>query len=267
MIVKIGPRERVRVEEYLNREPEFNLFFLGDLANHGLDNDFLDLWAQFGADGAILAVILRYFGSFLVYAQADFAVAEIAEFLAERAGFMRSLSGKHEVVSKILPYLDCLDSGKIMRFARLRSLKLHLLPAKAAAWQVNVATLADLGRIALLRSQVFSESKTVVRKMLEQGITQGAGRVYFIEVDGQIAATAQTTAEYSAAAMIVGVATAPQYRRRGMATACLYRLCRDLLSEGKSLCLFYENPDAGSLYHRLGFEDIRFWQMATAKKA
>ncbi len=266
MIVKIGPRERKKVERYLNQEPEFNLFILGDLATHGLDCEFLDLWAQVGDDGTILAVILRYFGSYVVYARDSFVEQEVAAFVHERAESMRSLSGKREVVSRILPHLDCLDSGKVMHFSRLKRLELKQLPIKAAKWQVNVATFEDLGRIALLRSKIFSESKTVVRKMLQQGITQGAGRAYFIEVDNEIAATAQTTAEYESAAMIVGVATAPKYRRRGMATACLYKLCQDLLGEGKSLCLFYENPDAGILYHRLGFEDIGFWQMATAKK-
>ena len=39
----------------------------------------------------------------------------------------------------------------------------------------------------------------------------------------------------------------------------------DLLKEGKSLCLFYDNPKAGSIYHRLGFENIDRWTMAVEK--
>jgi predicted GNAT family acetyltransferase len=38
-------------------------------------------------------------------------------------------------------------------------------------------------------------------------------------------------------------------------------LCLDVLAEGKTLCLFYDNPKAGSIYKRLGFKDIGFWSM------
>ena len=38
-------------------------------------------------------------------------------------------------------------------------------------------------------------------------------------------------------------------------------LCEELLGEGKELCLFYDNPDAGTIYKKLGFEDIGFWIM------
>lgn len=39
------------------------------------------------------------------------------------------------------------------------------------------------------------------------------------------------------------------------------KLCHELLAEGKMLCLFYDNPEAGSIYKRLGFEDIGKWMM------
>lgn len=42
-------------------------------------------------------------------------------------------------------------------------------------------------------------------------------------------------------------------------------LCKELLNEGKELCLFYDNLDAGSIYKRIGFEDIGFWMMYTYK--
>ncbi len=61
--------------------------------------------------------------------------------------------------------------------------------------------------------------------------------------------------------MIVEVATAKEFRRRGYASAILSRMCEDLLLERKILCLFYENPDAGRIYHRRGFRQIGTWKM------
>ena len=79
--------------------------------------------------------------------------------------------------------------------------------------------------------------------------------------DGQMMSVSQTTAENSRSAMIVGVATAKAYRNRGLMRVCLSKLCADVLSEGKTLCLFYDNPKAGSVYHKLGFESIDKWVM------
>ena len=63
--------------------------------------------------------------------------------------------------------------------------------------------------------------------------------------------------------MIIGVATHPdpKYRRQGYATACTAALVKDLASRGKSACLFYENPQAGSIYKRIGFRDQGMWRM------
>jgi len=44
-------------------------------------------------------------------------------------------------------------------------------------------------------------------------------------------------------------------------TQCLSKLCQDLLSENRTLCLFYDNPEAGAVYHKLGFETIGKWKM------
>lgn len=60
-------------------------------------------------------------------------------------------------------------------------------------------------------------------------------------------------------AMIVGVATHQAFREQGLASRVMAQLCADLLHEGKSLCLFYDNPHAGVIYKRLGFQDIGSW--------
>ncbi len=72
---------------------------------------------------------------------------------------------------------------------------------------------------------------------------------------------AQTTAENSMSAMVVGVATLKEYRKKGLMSKCLSKLCYDLLNEGKTLCLFYDNPKAGRIYHALGFETLDKWSM------
>lgn len=82
-----------------------------------------------------------------------------------------------------------------------------------------------------------------------------------MEMDGKVIVTASTTAENSMSAMVVAVATHPDYRGKGLAKHVVARLCGDLLAEGRSLCLFYDNPNAGLIYKKLGFKDVGFWSM------
>jgi len=90
---------------------------------------------------------------------------------------------------------------------------------------------------------------------------------YYIQRDhGQIIASAGTTAENSASAMIVGVCTARGHRGRGIASRLVSFLCSQLIGQRfQSLALFYDNPEAGHIYRRLGFTDAGDWMMAARK--
>lgn len=63
------------------------------------------------------------------------------------------------------------------------------------------------------------------------------------------------------AALIGGVFMLPDRRRKGYPTACPMALCCELLRDGIEPCLFYDSPQAGSIYLRLGFEHIGTWRL------
>lgn len=68
--------------------------------------------------------------------------------------------------------------------------------------------------------------------------------------------------ESDRSAMIVSVATRPGFRGRGYASATVAALCRGAFAGGKQfLCLFYDNPDAGRIYRRLGFAELGQYAM------
>jgi uncharacterized protein len=120
--------------------------------------------------------------------------------------------------------------------------------------EIKQATLEDVDRIIELRKRIAEFSTTTrSREMLAKSLETKSGRTYYIEQDGNMVASASTTAENSLSAMIVGVCTDEEHRQKGYASAIVAKLIRDLLSEGKTLCLFYDNPKAGSIYKRLVF--------------
>lgn len=88
-------------------------------------------------------------------------------------------------------------------------------------------------------------------------------KIKAFECDREIKIAKECDAENSKSAMVIDVATVKEYRNKGLMSKCLSKLCMDVMSEGKTLCLFYDNPKAGSVYHKLGFNTIDNWMMIT----
>ena len=74
--------------------------------------------------------------------------------------------------------------------------------------------------------------------------------------DGErIASSAMTVAEWQGGALIGGVATAPEHRRKGLAGRCVSGLAGVLQTMGKTVWICPYNEAAHRLYRELGFTD------------
>ena len=95
-----------------------------------------------------------------------------------------------------------------------------------------------------------------------ENLTRG-GHAFGVYDGDRLGALAETTAENSVSAMVVGVATLPGWRGRGFARACVHAAAAHSFAAGRRyLCLFYDNPAAGRIYHALGFADVGRFGMA-----
>lgn len=56
--------------------------------------------------------------------------------------------------------------------------------------------------------------------------------------------------------MLGGIFTLSSYRGQQLAQDCVINLCNDIIKQDKLPILFWNNPSAGKLYQRLGFEKI-----------
>lgn len=70
-----------------------------------------------------------------------------------------------------------------------------------------------------------------------------------------IVSSAMTVAEWQGGALLGGVATAPDYRRRGYAGRCVLSLTKALQARGKTVWICPYNPSAQRLYESLGFRE------------
>ena len=81
MIVKLNNSYHNKVMKYLKREPEFNLFIIGDIERYGYDNYFLDIWAGIDKRGNIEGVLFKYFEYVMFYSYNRFEINEFATIL------------------------------------------------------------------------------------------------------------------------------------------------------------------------------------------
>lgn len=264
MIRKLVEEDRKVTLDFVSQKPAENLFIIGDIEAYGFTNPIQKLWGDFIEDGELRGILLKYDGNFIVYAPGEFDAKGFAEIINHDEKY-EFISGIEEIVVKLEPYLTSKPlNPRVLYYAKCEHAKdLQEVPAQI---EVKKAIPDDAERIIdqMYGIPEFASSTFSVERKRES-LSNKSARTYFIEEDGRIISSASSTAENSQSAMIVGVGTLSGYEKKGLASFCMSILCAELLDEGKMLCLFYDNPAAGSIYKRIGFVDIGKWCMWSFK--
>lgn len=267
-IRELTEMDREIVITFLKREPSFNLFLIGDIFNYGFEKEFQQVWGDFDSSGELRAVLLRYFGNYLPYAPKEFDIDGFVEIM-EKGNKLEILSATEEMVEYFETFQNLpLDwnSKRTFYFAELDRVDL-LSEKRELAFSIRKMHVDDIDQVIQLRDSIEEFNDTPANpETLRQSLESESGRGYVAEVEDRVIAMAQTVAENPYAAMIIGVGTDVSYRNHGLASALVSQLCREVLAEGKRVCLFYDNPDAGNIYKRIGFREIGFWSVVKAKE-
>lgn len=261
-MIALRESDRSAILQYLDAEPEMNLFFYGDICNFGVDRDPVHVFALPGKDGGWDALLLQFFENYVLYScRCDYDAAAVAEFLRGRA--VRGFSGKLEVLAPLAGFFPekTLRPCYMSRCNHVSAID-GTLPEGASLSRLGADDADEL--LELLSTiqefadtygggpQQLAEERRAMLTNLENGSLW-----YGVRENGRLVSAAQTTADNDRSAMIVSVATRPGFRGRGYASATVAALCRGAFAGGKQfLCLFYDNPDAGRIYRRLGFAEL-----------
>jgi uncharacterized protein len=263
-----GDRKMIRVltqvddeqcQKLIQEQPAENLFIIGDIEAFGYEQEFQTIWGDFDEKGNLRGILLKYRENFIPYSSGEFDAEGFADIMNEYEDF-KILSGLKELTSKIEPFLTReFHSRRQMYYAKLDNTDSL---SNEDLTQIKKTTIEDLPKLVDLLNNIpeFSGGNFSVENK-RHGMEKGVSRSYFIKDGGILVSSASTTAENTKSAMIVGVCTHPGHKKKGYATGCMTKLCRDVLEEGKELCLFYDNPEAGKIYKNIGFEDIGYWMM------
>lgn len=262
MIRQLQEIDRQQTMVFVSQKPAENVFIIGDIEGHGFHSSIQTLWGDFNDKGNLRAVLLKYDKNFIIYAPKDFDAKGIATVINKDSSFSY-LSGIEEMVNKLTPYITAQPKKpRVFYYAKCESTRLlPPIPPEIIIERAQADDARDIiGQMKAIPE--FAEGNYSVEHK-QVSLEKGLARAYFIKDQDTIVSSASSTAENSQSAMIVGVGTLPSHQKKGLATYCMSKLCRELLEENKMLCLFYDNPSAGAIYKRIGFVDIGKWSMWT----
>ncbi len=285
-MIKLNDSDKTQALEYVKSEPEVNLFIIGDIENFGFEDEAVDVYisaketAIDKTDDEIKeditlwdGIVLRYYKSFIVYSQnEDYNPEPFAEYIKDKKA--NCISGKRSIIEKLAKYFD---DDKKCQHTFLSRCNMISEAVKSCEDKMSICeNKVEIRRLTKADSKAMYDLYLTIEEFaetyndgdeaehieqFERNMDTGGVAVGVFEND-YLVAVGETSGANSLGSMIVGVATRDGYRKRGFATAVVKKICEETFNEGKQfICLFYDNPEAGAIYRKIGFEEIGEYTM------
>lgn len=256
MINKASTKDKQRILDSLKDDPSRSLFITGDIQQNGIETDYQEVWLDEDSNG-LHAIILRYHTNLVLY---------VFDAIVDTEGFRKlfqdprikliSATGEH---MRALPQ-DLYTSLELrpMYFCECRKLENEVLGATRASLDDVESICIGLSQIEEFNQLERNSVEDQIKNFTEQ-LKNDKKVAFIIKQDGKVVSQASSSAMTDTGCMVVGVYTLPGYRGQGYARQVVSSLSAWALDHGKVPCLFYDNPNAGTLYHNLGYVTFDQW--------
>lgn len=253
--------DRDPAHAFCAQNPALNLYLLGNIESLGLEADLCQFWGSFDARGQINGVLNRYMDGWNIADGPGCDYEGFGQVLDSHPAGAARLQDNTRHTPSFQPFIHRYQASKAV-IEYLCDLDAADFNPAGALWPARLATLADFDALCALYGEAEDMARTP--RGVERPLT--SGRVFIVEVGGEIVSSVLTNAETRTAAMIGGVYTPPHHRGHGYASAAMSALCRSLLDDGLRPVLYYHHPAAGAIYRRLGFRDLGLWRAVRLEK-
>jgi predicted GNAT family acetyltransferase len=250
------------VADLCSRYPLRMLTLRMHLEAYGYDSDSLLVWGAFSPEEVRLDGIVFRLNNTFILADGDGGCAQAFAALIDSESHVAGVRGTVETVTGVQSSLQRHTSTNWEISTCLRLLKPPSIAPEALA-AVRRATPNDLAPLA----EHYASAANMYRSRSNVAARLETNRVFIaaerpdLTGSGPILSSALLNVEGKDAGLIGGVFTQPQARGRGYAAACTAALALDLQRDGKTPVLFFENPVAGRVYRKLGFEECGKWAL------
>ncbi len=257
MIKQVYEDYKEKVLDLLKDDPSRSLFITGDILTYGMHNDFQDVYVDEDEKG-IHGIYLRYRNSLVFYV--------VDEVVDDKGDASLIDDSKTELVSSVRSHVEKLPKYIQEKISQRDTYLCECKELKGKITRAVRAGVDDAEGIidGLLSIEEFTgDSRPRDKKIedLKRELSENDKANFIIKEDGKIVSNASSTARSNVGVMVVGVYTLKDYRQKGYARDVVSALTNWALNEQLVPCLFYDNPNAGKLYHDLGYVTIDTWVM------
>ncbi len=213
--------EKERLLNFLDRRPSENCFPIGDIENFNLNENFIDVWIL-ETDRRITSVLLRYYRYYVVYCENNNNIRDICLQIKKDKDCL-TVVGIEDIIDKISGFLPM----KEIKREYLAELNRNNFTELQTEYKPVKAVESDTDELFEFHKSIEEFKATEDnRESFGKEIISNTGRIYYCREKGKIVSSATLTAENSTNGMIIGVATAPEFRRKGYAKTCMNALCK-----------------------------------------
>ena len=251
MIIKCTEADLDILNEYLYREKELNLFVISDIEVFGFEDSNIEVFIDY--DNTIRTVYLRFFDNMCLVSYDNIIDFKFLKSIIDEHS-IANINGEKELINKIkMDYFRVED----YYFSSLTELEVEVDDSGVSELDIhNFEQYIDAANKVFNNQSDYEAAKAELEK--------NAKHIFVCKENGKVVSGASSSAESKELAMIIGVFTDENHRRKGYAQKCVHALCKKLLNEGKTVCLFYDNPNAARMYEKLGFKQKGY--LSTLKK-
>lgn len=256
MLRKAQVKDQTMILDLIAHDPSRALFLTGDILQNGFDQDYQEIWLDEDKDG-VHAIYLRYHSNLILY---------VLDHICDEDGLIERFNDPRiRVVSGTQSHLNHLPESlkkqldiRVTYLCECKNLKNAQVGAVKATLEDAAAitqSFKEIEEFGLLEDIPYD----VYLQRLKDQFQRNTKIAYVVHEDDRVVSCASTSAQSHVGVMIVGVFTLKAYRNRGYARQVMSAITKDSLDKGLVPCLFYDNPNAGALYHHLGYETIDQW--------
>lgn len=255
MIRRLKENDYKQVMDLLSIDPMINCYMISDLMHLGFKQTYLTFYGVFKAK-SLASVLMVYDTYGMVFSLDNNFEQDFIELLNKLP--LTSLSGQDQTVRAIHSYLSDFP---------LKPMTLSVLDqTNECIDHPNVRKIFTVEEIEALYDLLKDIEEFNVKTQSKEAFVReklnlnAQGNMYVIYECNQIVATASVIAETNTFAVINGVATHHAYRKRGYAKALIEQIINEYICvKGMGLILYYDNPNAQSIYKKKGFKDVNIW--------
>lgn len=259
MIKQVYEADKHRVLDVLKEDPSRALFIVGDILNYGMHRSFQDVWIDEDEEG-ICGVYLRYRNNLVMY---------INKCVKDVEGLEKIIALKNiDFISATKSHFEKLSQHILDKITLRETFFCECTQFREHSFQAERATLEDIPSIVdglMLNFNTYQGTREERIAHMTLDFQENDKAIFIIKDKEQVVSAASSSAKSDRGVMVVGVFTLEAYRKKGYARQVVSALTKWAIDENLVPCLFYDNPDAGKLYHDIGYSTFDTWVLGSKK--